>query len=70
MAALHFFLSFLRTVTLGATVKNFDASTKSTFLTTRWVGIWSMKMMLIPSFNIVYRLIFFTIFLIINNEVH
>ena len=54
-AALHFVLSFLRTLTLGGTVKNFDASTKSTFFKTRWVGIWSMKMMLIPSINIVYR---------------
>jgi len=60
---LYFVLSFLRTVTLGGNVKNFHASTKSTFLKTRWVGIWSIKMMLIPSINIVYRWICFTLFL-------
>jgi len=54
-AVLHFVLSFLRTVTPGVTAKNFHASTKSTFLKTRWVGIWSMKMTLIPSINIVYK---------------
>ena len=37
------------------TVENFYASTECTFLKTRQVGIWSVKMMIIPFINIVYR---------------
>ena len=55
MAALNFALSFLRIVTLGCKFENFDASIECTFLKTRLVGIWSMKMMLITDINIVYR---------------
>ena len=54
-AALNFALSFLRIVTLGCKFENFDASIECTFLKTRLVGIWSMKMMLITGINIVYR---------------
>jgi len=37
------------------TAENSDGITECTFLKTRQVSIWSMKMVLIPCTNIVYR---------------
>ena len=52
------------------TDENFDASIKCTFLETRYFGTWSLKIVLIPCINIVYKLICLQNFLIIDNEVH
>jgi len=48
-----------------------ENSIEHTFLKTRCVDIWSMKMMvLLPCINIVYRLICLKNLLPIDNEVH
>ena len=50
--------------------ENSDASIKCTFLKTRQLGIWSMKMVLIPSINIVYIRTCLKIFPLTDSEVH
>ena len=59
--------------TMWQNVENFYATIECTFFKKKekiQVGIWSMKMVLIPCVNIVYRRIYLKNFLIIDNEVH
>jgi hypothetical protein len=52
-------------------LENKNYITLHIFLKTSWADIWSVKVMiLLPSINIVYRLICLKNFLTIDNEVH
>ena len=56
--------------TIWYTAENSDASIKCIFLKTRQVGIWSMKMLLIPCINIAYMRICLKIFPVTDSVVH
>jgi len=57
-------------VSLHGKLENSDASTECTFMNTWRVGIWSVKMVLIPGINTVYKWTCLKIFFNIYSEVH